>query len=214
MGTVSCHLSLPGSRPTVKLVTAHRTPLPRAPVAGHREEAEHIPQTASVSPRTQGLGRGSLGPAGHRELVCAWRAASVWVRAGSLPLGGLGTRAPDREWTGVPGPLSPPRCPLNPSSILLVPSQHRDPACQSKHCSPQATCGARSPVPLKASPAGAAWLSEGHLKGTQGLLHLLFPRSLRFAFLIHLDVALNSCKSCVWRGLCTLPGCLERRDQP
>lgn len=109
------------------------------------------------------------------------------MRAGSLPLGGLGTRGPDRERTGVPGPLSPPRCPLSSSPILLVPSQHRDPVCQSKHCSLRATCGARSPVPLKASPAGAAWVSEGDTKGTQGLLHLLFLRSLHFAFLIHLE---------------------------
>ncbi|KAB0405931.1 hypothetical protein E2I00_012937, partial [Balaenoptera physalus] len=47
LGTVSCHLSLPCSRPavkSVKSVTAHGAPLPCAPVAGHREEAEHVLQ--------------------------------------------------------------------------------------------------------------------------------------------------------------------------
>lgn len=71
LGTVSCHLSLPGSRPAVKSVTAHGLlcPAPRLPATGRSPSTSC--RTASVSPRTQGLGRGSLGPTGHGELVRA-----------------------------------------------------------------------------------------------------------------------------------------------
>ncbi|KAJ8791517.1 hypothetical protein J1605_020613 [Eschrichtius robustus] len=59
------------NRPAVKSVTATELlcPVPQLPATGRRPSMSC--RTASVSPRTQGLRRGSLGPATHAEQVRA-----------------------------------------------------------------------------------------------------------------------------------------------
>ncbi|KAM9060657.1 kinesin-like protein KIF25 [Megaptera novaeangliae] len=69
---VTCHSPAAdprSSRSSRSLPTELLCPVPQLPATGRRPSTSC--RTASVSPSTQGLGRGSLGPAGHAEQVCA-----------------------------------------------------------------------------------------------------------------------------------------------